>query len=375
METTKYALVLTGTALPGFAADAVWPALAGYFRMEPAKLTDQVLVRAPLTIKESEDLGKLQTLQAGAASIGAESEICAPDGRPALFALLDGTPRGPVPRVFVEERVQHGLWPDSVMVAEVGSNTWLPYRDFSPTFASDAAPDAVGDVVATGAAAAAPAAYAAGDDAVVYTSDATGELPPGPIVNAGFWRRSAAYVIDYFLTFIASYAIGFVAGAALVAVQGAEGAAMAPMVGGVLGLIVGWLYFAMQESSARQATLGKRAMGIKVTDGQGRRIGFGRATGRFFGKILSGLIFAIGFMLAGWTARKQALHDMLASTLVVFDAVQPGQPLPTARPPMPWYGWVLNILLFSGFAFAVLSVFWFMQTLLGGMSQSSGTGF
>ena len=85
METTKYALVLTGTALPGFSTDAVWPALAAYFRMEPDKLTDQVLVRAPLTIKESEDLGKLQTLQAGAASVGAEAEICAPDGRPGLF--------------------------------------------------------------------------------------------------------------------------------------------------------------------------------------------------------------------------------------------------------------------------------------------------
>ena len=98
---TKYALVLTGSTLPGYAPDTVWPALAAYFRMEPAKLTEQVLVRAPLTIKESEELGKLQTLQAGAASVGAEADICAPDGRPALFVLLDGTPRGPVPRVFV----------------------------------------------------------------------------------------------------------------------------------------------------------------------------------------------------------------------------------------------------------------------------------
>jgi uncharacterized RDD family membrane protein YckC len=377
METTKYALVLTGTVLPGFAAEAVWPALAGYFRMEPAKLTDQVLVRAPLTIKESDDLGKLQTLQAGAASVGAEAEICAPDGRPALFALLEGTPRGPVPRVFVEERVEHGIWPDSVMVAEVGSNAWLPFRDFAPVFASDTT-DASADVAMADAASVAPVGYAAAADSSAYASDAVaaGEIPPGPAIHAGFWRRCAAYVIDYFLTFIASYALGFLAGIALVALQGAEGMAMAPMVGGLLGLIVGWLYFAMQESSARQATLGKLAMGIKVTDGQGRRIGFGRATGRFFGKLLSGLIFAIGFMLAGWTARKQALHDMLANTLVVFQSVQPGQPLPSVRPPMPWYGWVLNILLFSGMAFAVLAFFWFVQTLLGGVSQSSGgTGF
>jgi uncharacterized RDD family membrane protein YckC len=54
-----------------------------------------------------------------------------------------------------------------------------------------------------------------------------------------------------------------------------------------------------------------------VTDAQGNRIRFGRATGRYFGKILSGLILYIGFMMAGCTPRKQALHDMLADTLVV----------------------------------------------------------
>jgi uncharacterized RDD family membrane protein YckC len=370
--------VLTGSTLPGFAPETVWPQLAQYFRMEPAKLTDQVLARAPLTIKESDELGKLQTLQAGAAAVGAEAEICAPDGRPALFVLLDGTARGPVPRVFVEERVEHGIWPDSVMVAEVGSNAWLAYRDFAPVFASDAT-DASADVAAAGVGSAAPVGYAAAASSPAYASDAVaaGEIPPGLAIHAGFWRRCAAYVIDYFLTFIASYALGFLAGIALVALQGVEGMAIAPMVGGLLGLIFGWLYFAMQESSARQATLGKLAMGIKVTDGQGRRIGFGRATGRFFGKLLSGLIFAIGFMLAGWTARKQALHDMLANTLVVFQSVQPGQPLPTVRPPMPWYGWVLNILLFSGMAFAVLAFFWFVQTLLGGVATSTpdGTGF
>jgi len=381
METTKYALVLTGTALPGFSTDAVWPALAGYFRMEPDKLTDQVLVRAPLTIKESEDLGKLQTLQAGAASVGAEAEICAPDGRPGLFVLLDGTPRGPVPRVFVEERVGHGLWPDSVMVAEVGSNAWLPYRDFAPQFAGDAPGASAGVAMpgSDGMASAAPLGYAASAGAPVYSGDsvAAGEIPPGLAIHAGFWRRCAAYVIDYFLTFVASYALGFVAGFVLIAAQGAEGMATAPMLGGLLGLIVGWLYFALQESSARQATLGKLAMGIKVTDGQGRRIGFGRATGRFFGKLLSGLIFAVGFMMAGFTARKQALHDMLANTLVVFRGVEPGHPLPTVRPPMPWYGWVLNILLFGGLVLAVLACFWFLQTLISGVASSSqsGSGF
>ncbi len=71
------------------------------------------------------------------------------------------------------------------------------------------------------------------------------------------------------------------------------------------------------ESSSKQATLGKMALGIIVTDVNGERIGFGRATGRFFGKIVSGMIFYIGYIMAGFTDRKQALHDMMAGTLVV----------------------------------------------------------
>jgi uncharacterized RDD family membrane protein YckC len=382
---TKYALVLTGTTLPGYAPETVWPALAAYFRMEPAKLTDQVLVRAPLTIKESEELGKLQTLQAGAASVGAEAEICAPDGRPALFVLLDGTPRGPVPRVFVEERVEHGLWPDRVMIAEVGSNAWAAFRDVAP------APPVVHDEAVAeepdiATATSRPAGYAptsAADHghnlAAVAAVDAAtlpvGVLPPGNAINVGFWRRCAAYTIDYFITFVASYVVGIVAGFGLGATESASGVVAAPMVGGLLGLVVGWLYFALQESSTAQATLGKRALGIKVTDANGRRIGFGRATGRFFGKILSGLVFAIGFMLAGWTERKQALHDFLAGTLVVFRDVEPGQPLPTVRPPMPWYGWLLNVLLVGSIVACIALFVIAFNTLMSAAVGGSNTGF
>jgi hypothetical protein len=94
-----------------------------------------------------------------------------------------------------------------------------------------------------------------------------------------------------------------------------------------------------------QATPGKLAFDLKVVDELGQRIGFGRATGRYFGKIVSGAIFYVGFLMAGFTERKQALHDLMAATLVVFRDVQPGRPMPAARPPMPWYGWLINILL------------------------------
>jgi uncharacterized RDD family membrane protein YckC len=81
--------------------------------------------------------------------------------------------------------------------------------------------------------------------------------------------------------------------------------------------LANWIYEAALESSSYQATLGKMALGLKVTDLEGRRISFARATGRHFAKILSGLMFFIGFIMAGFTQRKQALHDMIAGTLVV----------------------------------------------------------
>lgn len=100
-----------------------------------------------------------------------------------------------------------------------------------------------------------------------------------------------------------------------------------------------WLYFALFESSRFQATPGKRAMGIVVTDLAGRRISLGRASLRYVGKLLSGLILMLGFVMAFFSPRKQALHDRLAATLVLRaqpEAVHPraGQSKtePTARP-------------------------------------------
>jgi len=86
---------------------------------------------------------------------------------------------------------------------------------------------------------------------------------------------------------------------------------------GILGGVVGWLYFAMMESSSTQGTLGKMALGIKVTDLNGGQIGFGKATGRYFGKIISALILLIGYIMVAFTEKKQGLHDMMAGCLVV----------------------------------------------------------
>ena len=82
-------------------------------------------------------------------------------------------------------------------------------------------------------------------------------------------------------------------------------------------IIAGWLYYALMESSSKQGTIGKQVMGIRVTDLEGNQISFGRASGRYFGKILSALILAIGYLMMLFTQKKQTLHDLMAGCMVV----------------------------------------------------------
>jgi len=138
---------------------------------------------------------------------------------------------------------------------------------------------------------------------------------------AGFWLRVAAYLIDGIAVTVVFYILMFMFMGSLLlnpdSVQDPE-AMMARIIPLYVIVFVGsWLYYALMESSEKQATLGKMAVGIKVTDMYGARISFGNATGRFFGKFLSALIIYVGFIMVAFTDKKQGLHDMMASTLVV----------------------------------------------------------
>ncbi len=145
---------------------------------------------------------------------------------------------------------------------------------------------------------------------------------------AGFWLRFFAYVIDSIVMSIVFFMIMIPIGI-IIGVAGAAGAVsmdeadLAFLEGPLMALYyvasisMQWLYEALLTASSKQATLGKMALGLVVTDMEGNRISFGRATGRFFAKIPSGLILMIGFLMQPFTAKKQALHDMLAGTLVV----------------------------------------------------------
>ena len=149
---------------------------------------------------------------------------------------------------------------------------------------------------------------------------------------AGFWLRFVAHFIDGLIVLLGAVVLALL----IIAVVGFQffrtfadegqhpdaattAAFIAIIFGYVVVLVIGqWLDYAWMESSEKQATLGKLWLGLIVTDTEGRRITFGRASGRFFAKMITGLIpFGIGYIMAGFTEKKQALHDMIANCLVV----------------------------------------------------------
>jgi uncharacterized RDD family membrane protein YckC len=138
------------------------------------------------------------------------------------------------------------------------------------------------------------------------------------IAYAGFWLRFGAMMIDSILLTIVIFGTALVFGlAAGFTTSGGTGVALGSLMLIPLMGIGSWLYFAICEASAYQATLGKRAVGLIVTDLNGDRISFGRALGRLCSKLLNSMSFGIGWIMAGFTDRKQALHDFVAGTLVI----------------------------------------------------------
>ena len=139
---------------------------------------------------------------------------------------------------------------------------------------------------------------------------------------AGFWKRFSAAFIDWLIFNIPAFMLGVMLGLtnpALVEdlVEDAHALMWLNIVEVLVKVLMMWIYFAAFESSSKQATLGKMALGIKVTDLNGRRIGFGKATGRYFGKVLSITTLFIGCIMIAFTEKKQGLHDKMAGCLVV----------------------------------------------------------
>lgn len=158
---------------------------------------------------------------------------------------------------------------------------------------------------------------------------------PAPVAAryAGFWLRFVAYLIDSLVVgvpLVLLCVLLVVLFGGFSAIHGRSPEELTAAIAGtaiagiflliLVGLAGTWLYFALMESSPRQATLGKAALSLRVVDLQLQRVTFGRATGRHFAKLISGLIpLGIGYIMAGFTQKKQAIHDMIASCLVIRD--------------------------------------------------------
>lgn len=215
---------------------------------------------------------------------------------------------GPVAADVLRDLVARGqIRPDDLVWRE-GMTTWRALRDVTEL----AAGLPVAAVVATGI----PPAYPGQLD---YYTPAF-ELG---VAYAGFWWRFLAALLDGVILYMGNLffsLLNLMATGAPIFGQSARptGAQIAgTFAAGLATMVLHWLYYAGFESSPSQATPGKRICGLRVSDLHGQRISFGRASGRWFASALSILTIYIGFMMAGWTQRKQALHDLVADTLVV----------------------------------------------------------
>lgn len=188
--------------------------------------------------------------------------------------------------------------------------------------------------------------------ASLIPATAQASAPPGaiaaPVVAAvnpygGFWIRFVAYILDRIIVGILMTPILFIFGVQMATqfhqIPPNDPADLLPLFRFLYIIIpiaigVQWLYEALLTSSTWQATVGKRAFNLKVTDEGGNRISFERATGRFFAKFISNFTFDIGYIMAAFTARKQALHDMIAGTLVMKTNIAPATSIPPAVNPL-----------------------------------------
>ena len=133
----------------------------------------------------------------------------------------------------------------------------------------------------------------------------------------GFWKRVIAYLID---AFIIAFPVTMIFGTVIpqtMMTENVQVTSVAVSMPQVIMLVASWVYFAGLESSAWQATVGKKMLGMQVTDTSGERIDFIKATIRYFAKILSSFILMIGFIMVAFTEKKQGLHDFIAGTVVL----------------------------------------------------------
>lgn len=141
-------------------------------------------------------------------------------------------------------------------------------------------------------------------------------LPTNRAGYGGIWLRLAAEIVDSVVLLIPTLLVSFLYRSAT-PVNNEMEKLIVELWDTSLNLAIWWVYTATLLSSSWQATIGSRVCGLKVVDYDGRRISFGRATGRYFASFLSAALLFVGFLMIAWTQRRQGLHDFMANTLVV----------------------------------------------------------
>lgn len=228
---------------------------------------------------------------------------------------------GPVAAQVIGDAFRRGQIDGETLVWREGMAEWQPLRQFEAAFGLEQAP---GYLPPAPAAVASP--YAPPSATVSQPSNYVAGA--GDVVYAGFWRRWAALFIDSILVAMASYVVLLVAmlvfglGFGMFTPPSDPGQFQTSQIVTILvmyivGPLLSALYYVLQESSEAQATLGKRLLGIKVTDMEGRRLSRKHALGRWFSHLLCYVTMYIGYLVVAFTDRKQGLHDMVAGTLVV----------------------------------------------------------
>lgn len=232
---------------------------------------------------------------------------------------------GPVDDRDMAQLHAEGQLGADTLVWREGLAQWQPWR----TLAGEVLPDAAMAPARAAFAAASPG-IRDGVNPYAVAEPASPYAPPrapvhrtapvhagGHVVYAGFWKRVAAYVIDSFIVGLLAGVVGAAIGGLMGAALGSSRVLAIQAVVQPVSLLLTACYYGWFYATVQQATPGKMAVGIKVVRGEGQGCGFWRGFGRYFAMILSGLILGIGFLMAGFTARKQALHDMVCDTVVV----------------------------------------------------------
>ncbi|HEX7341382.1 MAG TPA: RDD family protein [Rhodanobacteraceae bacterium] len=321
MASLAWSVTLTGGLLPHVDAESAWAKVGTLLGHDAARLQ----ARLPVTfnpVGQDQARHQCDDLRERGVAVAMQAD----DGSPRIWLQWEGKAHGPVSQGYARHALESGLWPADMPACAHGRRHWQALHVVLglPAPAPTVAPrtqTALHVASPTAAPVAAPTAVAPAAEEAVPSATATPDpnaLPMAaaqPKLYAGFWLRAAAYVLDYLIIVVCAFVTGLVIMLLDALGNGAGQHSRAFWVG--VAIVVMWLYYASFESAPTQATPGKLAVGLRVTDRCGGRIGFGRATGRFFGMAISTVVLCVGYMMAGWTVRRQALHDLLVGCCVV----------------------------------------------------------